>query len=190
MDSITMAVSRVDKSGFVIEIPNSEAAIGSQRVGIKDRTVGQYYLSNQAEEIGELLSGMALQSFIDFGASYLHMRDFITKLSLIGVDRLYKNGFVAIENSLKTIERIGNSLSNLLMFKIENPRVSLSRKYLKMSSRKEFFRVFSNLVLGDITEIVFEKLNNNTLRIFVRPAYKCSSIDNYDGFLTFFSGLR
>ena len=49
-----------------ISIPNSEAMICAQHVGIKDRTVGSYYMSESAGDVIAFLNNLKGEFYIDF----------------------------------------------------------------------------------------------------------------------------
>ena len=49
-----------------ISIPNSEASICAQHEGIKDRTVGSYYMSDIYENVKSFLNDFEGNYYIDF----------------------------------------------------------------------------------------------------------------------------
>lgn len=69
-------MSAIIQNGCVIfSIPNSEAIINVQRTTEKVRSVGSYYLSQQADEIEKFLNNLEGEFYIDLASSYLHCRD-------------------------------------------------------------------------------------------------------------------
>ena len=44
-----------------------------------------------------------------------------------------------------------------------------SKKYLKMASSNSLFERFKQMILGDIIEIVFKKIDDSTVIVYLRP---------------------
>lgn len=162
-------MSAIIQNGCVIfSIPNSEAIINVQRTTEKVRSVGSYYLSQQADEIEKFLNNLEGEFYIDLASSYLHCRDAYGEL-IKNCKSMYNHELFYLEEALKDIEWASKKSPEILFFKTNNPIIIEKRKYLKFPSQGIDIGTFRALCLGEVSEIVLEKLSNNVVRVFVRP---------------------
>ena len=153
---------------MVFSIPNSEAIIDVQRKTEKERTVGSYYLSNLADEATIFLNNLNGYFYVDLNASYLYCLDFYTRL-IENCRSLYRNDLYFLESALKDIRWSAEKNPDSQFFKTFPPTIIESRKYLKFPDQGTQMGLFRSLCIGDITEIIIEKLSPTTFRVFVRP---------------------
>ena len=152
----------------IFSIPNSEAIIDVQRTTEKVRTVGSFYLSQQADAIEKFLNNLEGNFYIDLASSYLYCKDAYQEL-INNCKSIYNHELFYLEEALKDIEWASRKTPEILFFKTNNPIIIEKRKYLKLPSQEMDIGVFKALCLGEVSEIVFEKLSSNSIRIFVRP---------------------
>lgn len=153
---------------MIFSIPNSEAIINVQRKTDKERTVGSYYLSNLADEAEAFLNNLNGYFYVDLNASYLYCEDFFSKL-LENCRTLYRNDLYFLESAMKDIRWSAAKNPDSQFFSTFPPTIIDSRKYLKFPDQGTQMGLFRSLCLGDITEIIIEKLSPTTFRVFVRP---------------------
>ena len=73
--SMEIFVDRIE-----VHVPNSEALIEAQHYGIKDRTVGQYYMSEKSNEVIGFLNNLQGVFYLDFHISRSNIIALIEKL--------------------------------------------------------------------------------------------------------------
>lgn len=179
----------IKQNCIIFIIPNSEASIKVQRKTNKIRTVGSYYLSNRADEAEIFLNRLAGHFYVDLSASYLLCKDFYTKL-IQNCSSLYLNDLFYLDSALKDIEWGIKNNPEMLFSKIIPPSIIQSRKYLKFQDQSAIFGVFNMLCIGDLCEIVIEKLSQNTFRIFVRPRkIPTSVLDNIENLKSWLASI-
>lgn len=177
----------IDGNCVVFSIPNTEAIVNVQRTTDKQRSVCSYYLSQLADPIEQFLNNLEGSFYIDLASSYLLCKD--AYLSLIkNCKTMYNHELFYLEEALKDLEWASKKTPELLFFKTDNPIIIEKRKYLKLPSQSMDVGMFRALCLGEISEIVFEKLSSNTVRIFVRP--KKEAIPFLDNILAFKNWLK
>ena len=159
---------KIDKNQMIISIPNSEAIVNVQRKATKERTVGSYYLSGLADEAEAFLYNLNGYYYVDLNASYLYCEDFFNKL-LEKCRHLYKNDLYYLDSALKDIKWSAAKNPECLFFSTFPPSIIESRKYIKFPDQRTMMGLFKSLCVGDITEIIIEKLSPTTFRIYVRP---------------------
>lgn len=153
---------------LIFSIPNSEAVINVQRKTEKTRTVGSYYLSNLADKAEEFLNGLNGHFYVDLNASFLYCEDFFNKL-LENCRSLYRNDLYYLESAMKDIRWSASKNPDSQFFETFPPTIIDSRKYLKFPDQGTQMGLFRSLCLGDVTELIIEKLSTNTFRVYVRP---------------------
>jgi len=162
-------MSVVIKDNHVIfSIPNSEAILDVQRITEKERTVGSYYLSQKADEIESFLNNLEGSFYIDLASSYIYCKEPYSEL-INNCKSLYRHDLFYLEEALKDIEWAYKKTPEILFFKTNNPIIIETRKYIKFPSQCCEMGMFKALCLGEVSEIVFEKLSTNCIRVFVRP---------------------
>lgn len=158
----------IKENQMIFSIPNSEAIINVQRKTDKERTVGSYYLSGFADQAEEFLNNLNGYFYVDLNASYLYCEDFFNKLCE-NCRSLYRNDLYFLEAAMKDIRWSVVKNPESQFFSTFSPIIIESRKYLKFPDQGTQMGLFRSLCLGDITEIIIEKLSLNTFRVFVRP---------------------
>ena len=153
---------------MIFSIPNSEAILNIQRKTEKERSVGSYYLSNLADEAERFLNNLNGYFFVDLNASYLYCEEFFAKLCK-NCRSLFRNDLYYLESAMKDIRWSTTKNPDSQFFSTFPPTIIDSRKYLKFPDQGTQMGLFRSLCVGDITEIVIEKLSPTTFRVFVRP---------------------
>ena len=159
----------IEKNKIVFSIPNSEASINAQRIGIKDRTVGQYYMNEKADQVESFFSNSSSVFYVDLLYTYELLKDLVFLLHTRGCGSLYKNGINEQLEALKTIEWAIKNSQESLFFHTISPRMNDKRKYLKFPSDNESMRIFKTLCLADVVNICIEKLTENCFRVYATP---------------------
>lgn len=159
----------IEKNILRIEIPNSEASINAQHKGIKDRTVGGYYLSNEYDKAYEFLNHLEGNFYIDFLRVYINISPLISKLDEGNLTKAFKNNMLPQKTCLKSIKYLidhGDSLH-----KISPPLINENRKYIKLPN-DDLVNDFRDLCLGNLTNILIRKMGIDSFLIYVEDNQK------------------
>lgn len=158
----------------IINIPNSEAGINAQHYGIKDRTVGMYYLSEMFDEVNKMLSLEDENSkyYVDFVRTYNNAKYLYDSLKSRNLNQAFKSDLdlmkITLDSINKQIEK-GNDL-----FEIDKPTVNDQKKYIKFNVENAYFVSLRDVCLGDLSKIVIQRLSKNCFRIYME------TVDNLD----------
>jgi hypothetical protein len=183
-----MAIRNINSELIQFHVPNSETIIECQRIGIKDRSVGQFYIGNNIKGVEDFIRDFDILYFIDFASCYLSLRPFFLKIKNLGVDQFYKYQMKASFDALELIqETISKDHTNSLLM-IEKPKLGLTKKYLKIESKKSIFSLFKQLILGDLVDLVLEK-HYKFVRIHLIPNSLVQSFDTINDFSHYFKKL-
>lgn len=150
---------------LVIEVPNSEASLSAQFLGIKDRTVGQYYMSEIQDEVLSFLNNLEGNFYIDFLRTKYNLETFIHYLKESGFENCLKSKLKPQIAALESINWIHNEGKSL--HKINSPSVNVNRKYLKLDNSDNFIRIFKDLIVGDLITINIHKVSSNAFLIYL-----------------------
>lgn len=153
---------------MIFSIPNSEAIVDIQRKTNKIRTVGSYYLSNLADQAEKFLNNLNGYFYVDLNASYLYCEEFFNDLCK-NCRTLFRNDLYYLESAMKDIRWSASKNPDSQFFSTFPPIIIDSRKYLKFPDQGTQMGLFKSLCLGDLTEIIIEKMSLDTFRIYVRP---------------------
>lgn len=154
------------------DVPNSEASIDAQHFGIKDRTVGQYYMSEQYEICNGFLENLEGEYYIDVALSLNNAKQIIAKLKDLNYKNAFKNNLVPQERALEVFEWALNN--NGGFYKINPPTINDKQKYLKLDNEDTMVVNFKSLVIGDLCSVNFKKIGKNGFVIYV------DKIDSFD----------
>lgn len=151
----------------IISIPNSEAGINAQHYGIKDRTVGMYYLSEMYDEVNSFLSLKSEDSkfYIDFEKTFKNAKYLYNTLKTRNLNQAFKSDLDLMKVTIDSIEKElikGNDLSL-----IEKPTINDQKKYIKFNVENAYFISLRDVCLGDLTKIVIQRLSKNCFRIYM-----------------------
>ena len=152
-----------------IMIPNSEASIIAQHIGIKDRTVGSYYMSENYEGVREFFDNFEGKLYLDLIRTKSNMEKLYNYIIAENKVNLFKSNLVeqlTLVNEIETNEKHG-------YYEINMPMVNDNQKYIKFSREENATKLFQDLLLGDLTKIIVIKLNKNTFIMYG------DTIDNY-----------
>lgn len=141
-----------------IVIPNSEASIKAQHIGIKDRTVGSFYVSEYDDLVQKYLNNFAGVFYIDMFRTYMNMNvlyDYIIKMNM---SNLFKDNLM---NQLLICSELEKDNQYVCYYKVDSPILTETRKYLKFNKNNKYTSYFLDMLLGDLTKIVFVKNDNN-----------------------------
>ncbi len=161
-----------------IMIPNSEASICAQHNGIKDRTVGSYYMSDIYDDVKSFLNNFNGNYYIDFSKTYYNMNILYDYISNKDKVDLFKSCLMDQFSIMDELEEMINYNKETLI-KITNPSVNENEKYLKFERSNKHIRMFEDLLLGDITCITIRKLSDDCFVLYgsYLPEYR-EKIDN------------
>ena len=146
-----------------IVIPNSEASICAQHEGIKDRTVGSYYMSDIYNDVYNFLNHLKGNYYIDMLRTYKNMKELYDYIEEKEKFQLFKNALV---DQLTIMNDLSIELNKETLYKIDPPTVNENYKYLKFDRNDQIVKYFEDLLLGDLTSIIIRKLSNDTFIIY------------------------
>lgn len=156
----------IDHDVLIINVPNSEANLSAQFKGIKDRTVGQYYMSEMQDEILLFLNNLEGNFFIDFLRTKYYLENYVEYLKDNGFEDCLKSKLkpqIAAIESINWIDSVGKSLH-----KIAAPSINTNKKYLKLDNADNFIRIFKDLVIGDLITINIKKISFDVFLIYLK----------------------
>lgn len=157
---------------LIIQVPNSEASISSQLLGIKDRTVGQYYMSEIEEEVISFLNNLKGNFYIDFLRTKYNIESFIHNLKQSGFEYCLKSKLKPQIAALESINWIHNEDKSL--HKINPPTINSNKKYLKFDNTDNFIKIFKDLIIGDLITINVKKVAFDAFLIYLTICAKNS----------------
>lgn len=149
-----------------INVPNSEALIEAQHFGIKNRTVGQYYMSEKHNEVISFLNNLEGKFYLDLYVSFGNIEILLAKLKDNRLETCFKTGLTSQTAALKTIDWYMHKNDHL--YRIESPTVNDQAKYLKFDITDEYLKCFLRLCLGDLSKIIIKKLSNDCFLIYIK----------------------
>ena len=143
-----------------ISIPNSEASICAQHEGIKDRSVGSYYMSDIYENVKSFLNDFEGNFYIDLSKTYFNMNKLYEDIEKMEKISLFKSGLMDQYAIMDEIYELLNSNRETLV-QIPNPSVNDNIKYLKFDRTNKYIKMFEDLLLGDVTSITIKKISKD-----------------------------
>ena len=143
-----------------ITVPNSEASICAQHEGIKDRTVGSYYMSDIYENVKEFLNDFEGFYYIDLTKTYYNMNKLYSEIETKEKINLFKSCLIDQYAIMDEIEDLINSNRETLV-KIPNPTVNDNMKYIKFDRTNKYVKMFEDLLLGDLSMIKIKKISSD-----------------------------
>jgi len=150
---------------LIVEVPNSEANLSAQFLGIKDRTVGQYYMSEIQDQVLSFLNNLEGNYYIDFLRTKQNIAKYIEKLKSSDFEKCLKSRLKPQIAALESIEWIHNEGKSL--HKINPPSINSQKKYLKLDNDDNFIRIFKDLILGDLITINIQKLSFDSFLLYL-----------------------
>lgn len=148
-----------------ITVPNSEASICAQHEGIKDRTVGSYYMSDIYENVKEFLNDFEGFYYIDLTKTYYNMNKLYSEIETKEKINLFKSCLIDQYAIMDEIEDLINSNRETLV-KIPNPTVNDNMKYIKFDRTNKYVKMFEDLLLGDLSMITIKKISSDCFVIY------------------------
>lgn len=152
-----------------IIIPNSEASIIAQHIGIKDRTVGSYYMSENYEGVKEFFNDFIGKLYLDLYRTKNNLEEMFNYIVEEKRTNLFKSNIIEQLTIINDIE----SNKKYDYYEIKMPVVNDNQKYIKFNRDENNTKLFEDLLLGDLTKIVIKKLNRDTFIMYG------DVIDNY-----------
>lgn len=152
-----------------IVIPNSEASIIAQHIGIKDRTVGSYYMSENYNGVKEFFNDFNGKLYLDLYRTKQNLEDMFNYIVEENKANLFKSNIIEQLTLINDIELE----KKYDYYEIKMPVVNDNQKYIKFNRDENNTKLFEDLLLGDLTKIVIKKLNYNTFIMYG------DVIDNY-----------
>lgn len=156
-----------------IDVPNSEANINAQHCGIKDRTVGAYYMSENYNLCSTFLCGFSGEYLIDLSACVTNAKRYLDFLIENNYSKAFKNQLTPQLNALEAMKwLIKNNESHF--YKICPPFVNENQKYMKLDNNDATINLFKTLVLGDLVSIYIRKVGENGFILYLdkNPKFK------------------
>ncbi|HBM70498.1 MAG TPA: hypothetical protein DD377_03945 [Firmicutes bacterium] len=154
--------------------PNTEAIVSCQRFGNKPRTVCGYYVSGKSESLLKFFDYFHGKCIIDLPLSISLCSDFLAVL-IQNCSSFYIDGLRSLNCAL-------DFLKNELKERKEQDLIfqcfvylTETQKYLKINSDSGYFPFFKNLILGDLIEIIFKRIDSVYL-VYLRPRINDLSI--------------
>jgi len=158
------------KNTLVINVPNSEASINGQLIGIKDREVSGYYTNDDPSKYSEIklfFEDFSFDFFVDSNKMAAYFKDYYKKVLK------YKSNF---KTNLKDFD------VNFIHYETSDKKIKKlfyggeSNRYIKFDVLDKLTKNFKDLILGEITQIVIEKLSD-------RFSIYLKFVDNFDHLL-------
>lgn len=140
-----------------IIIPNSEASIKAQHVGIKDRTVGSFYVSEYDDLVQNYLNDYNGEFYIDMFKTYMNMNVLYDCIIKMNLSNLFKDNLM---NQLLICSELEKDNQYVGYYKVDSPILTETRKYLKFNKNNKYMSCFLDMLIGDLTKIVFIKNDN------------------------------
>lgn len=158
----------IDKEKNILrfDIPNSEAALDAQHNGIKERTVGQYYMSDNYEGCFVFLAELKGDFYIDLSLSINNAKNILTILENKNYFDAFKTKLIAQSNQIKALEWSLKNEKNYF-YKINPPTINDQKKYLKLDNSDSVLTAFKTLLLGDLCSLYFKKIGDNGFVIYL-----------------------
>ena len=145
-------------------IPNSEASVNAQHCGIKDRTVGGYYMSDRLGECLNFLSELQGEYYLDLPLCLRNGKKILDALMERHYESSFKQRLVPQKNALTALEWCIESSG--AFYKTPNPSINDQGKYLKLAPEDEMVSLVKTLMLGDLTSLYFKKIGTNGYLIY------------------------
>ena len=153
-----------------IELPNSEAVIHAQHNGIDNKTVNGYYLNNQYDKVYKFLNNLEGNFYIDFLRTYNNINPLILRLDKEKWNEVFKDKLIPQRSSLDAIKYLIKKDKSL--YKISPPIINDQKKYIKLPSNDDCIKYFKELCLGNLTNIIIQKLGIDSFLIYVEDNNK------------------
>lgn len=157
-----------------IDVPNSEANIDSQHCGIKDRTVGSYYMSENYEECAKFLDNFNGEYFIDLTISIRNANIILNELKDKNYQNAFKGKLIAQFKTLEALEWLINTEG--YFHRMKAPFINDNQKYLKLDNDDIVVSSFKSLVLGDLVSIVIKKIGKDGFIFYLEKSPNYESI--------------
>ena len=163
-----MAITFNEKENeMIIELPNSEAKIESQHIGIKDRTVGSYYMSDMQSFVIDFLCDLEGKYYLDVALIHRNAKVIIKKLQEKQLNYYFKSKLVFQVNSLKYFEYLLDD--GVYFYDMGTPTINSQNKYIKLNNDDNIVDNFRLLCLGDLVHIHFKRLTNDSYIVYLAP---------------------
>lgn len=155
---------KIKENKIEIYIPNSEAVVGAQKVGIKDKSVGSYYMSSKNDDIIAFLNGLNANFYVDF-AKTMHNMTPVYKYILSNHKKfIFKEELKA---QAEAIEQIIENGYHENYTRIRAPEINNNKKYLRFDKSKDKrIGLFQILLLGDLSKLVILKLADDCFMLY------------------------
>lgn len=155
---------KIEGSKLIVTPPNSESPVIGQHVGTKSRSVGSFYMSEASSEVMNYFDLGHSTYYIDFTRTVLSIEKIIGYVVISGKEYLFKKRLLP---QLELIEKLRDTNDFKDYKEIPEPIILPSRKYFKLDFDNYYAKIFNDLLFGDCCEIVFEKLGNNVIILYV-----------------------
>ena len=164
----------MDKNMLIIHVPNSEASVNAQHNGIKDTSVGSYYMSEQQNKVFSFLNNFDGEFYIDLPLVLKNSRKIIDNLKEKRLAGAFKKKLIPQESALEVLEWLIANEGPL--YKMPTPTVNENNKYLKLDNLDNTVDSFRTLVLGELCDICFQRIGINGYLVYLRETNSYSNI--------------
>lgn len=156
----------IDNDELIIEVPNSEAPISAQHYGIADKTVGSFYMSEKYKECYDFFNGFNGDFYFDIGFTLRNSKGILDILKKRGLINSFKSKLKIQFDSIVALEwYIAEEKCNYYL--MTAPKINEQKKYLKINNLDQVFRIAKNLLLGDLTKLVFKRIGTNGFIMYI-----------------------
>lgn len=158
------------------DVPNSEANINAQHCGIKDRTVGMYYMSEQVDQCLDFLNDLDGEYFIDLAISVRNAKIILKILKEKSYQDAFKSFLNPQETAISALEWMLDNEKDFL-YKMKAPFINDKQKYLKLDNEDVVVNQFKILILGDLVSLYIKKIGTNGYVFYIDKS------PNFDGLI-------
>lgn len=156
------------------DVPNSEAAICAQHIGIVDRTVGAYYMSDKYEFCEDFFNKFTGEYYIDIILCLENASVILRKLKEKNFSHVFKELLMPQESQIEALKWLSTNSCNF--YKINPPSVNDKQKYLKLDSNDQVVEGIRCLLLGDLMSLYFKKVGVNGYILYIDKSPKFDSL--------------
>ncbi len=161
---------------LIVSPPNSESPIVAQHIGIKPRSVGSFYMSDISKEVLNWFNLGNNKYYIDFTRTLLSIEKIAGYVILKEREALFRE---KLKPQVEIIDNIRSSNTFYSYIEVPEPVILSNRKYFKLDTENEASKLIYDLLIGDCCNVVFKKLGDNVVVIYLdaRNNFK-ETIDN------------
>ncbi|MCR4661153.1 MAG: hypothetical protein K5765_04020 [Clostridia bacterium] len=169
-----MSIELTNHNELIIHIPNSEASVDAQHHGIKNTTVGSYYMSEMQPAVISFLNNFEGEYYIDLNLSLKNAKIIFEELLQKNLSTYFKSHLIAQKTAMDVFDWYINEYGPYYL--MPRPSVNENNKYLKFDNLDNMVSNFRTLCLGELTDIHIKKVGINGYIIYLEKTPKYSQI--------------